>query len=207
MKKIFLEAKSENQANYIRAIYESDLVLCSGPAGCGKTLIACYLAARHLKEKKVDKIIISRPLLYCGEDIGALKGSLNEKIMPHFAAIEECMKQFYEREEYDRLVMDGKIKYMPLELSRGATYHNSFMILTESQNCTLEQIKMFATRMGFESKVVIEGDADQTDIKNRSGFQTAIDRLSVLKEVSIVKLDYSDIQRNSLIIKILQALA
>lgn len=205
MKKITLEAKTHNQAEYIRTVYEHDVTIVTGPAGCGKTLIATYIACKMLSEKTIQRIIICRPLVYSGSDIGALKGSLNEKIMPHFWAIEDCIKQFFTAEEYYKLLEGGAITYQPLELMRGATYHNSFMILTEAQNADKEQIKMFITRMGTDSKVVVEGDADQTDLRN-SGLQTVLDKLHYIPEVGIARLNYSDIQRNKLIVKILEAL-
>jgi phosphate starvation-inducible PhoH-like protein len=203
---ITLEGKTPNQKDYIRTIIDKDVVFCSGPAGSGKSFIASGVAAEHLHAGKIEKIIVTRPLVCAGKDLGSLPGELFEKIAPYQGPVQENLKYFLTQAFYGLYVNGGKICYAPLETMRGATFHNAYMLLDEAQNCTFEQIKMFITRMGHNSKVLINGDIGQTDLKSKSGLQECINRLSGVDGVGICRLAYSDIQRNGLLGKILQAL-
>lgn len=201
-----LEAKTENQKEYIRSIIENDITFCIGPSGTGKSFIAAGIASEHLCKDKIDTIIVTRPLICTGKDIGSLPGELNEKIKPYLAPMTENLKYFLGRDKFGLYCNTNRIRFEPLETMRGMTFHNSYMILDEAQNCTLEQIKMFITRMGKDSKVIINGDMKQTDLFNKSGLSFCLDRLGGLNGVGICKLDYHDIQRNGIIASVLYAL-
>lgn len=201
-----LEAKTENQKTYIRSIIENNVIFCTGPSGTGKSFIAAGIASEHLEKDKIESIIVTRPLVCTGKDIGSLPGELNEKIKPYLQPMEENLKYFLGRDKFGLYYNTKRIKFEPLETMRGATYHNSYMILDEAQNCTLEQIKMFITRMGKDSKVIINGDTKQTDIYRDSGLAYCISKLENIPGVGICKLDYQDIQRNGIIGAVLYAL-
>ena len=160
-----ITAKTINQKDYIRDIVENDVVFCTGPSGSGKSYIAAGIAANHIYRDEVEQVIVTRPLVCAGKDIGSLPGELDEKIKPYLLPMEENLKHFLGRDYYGKLFNEGRIRYEPLEVMRGATFHDAFMILDEAQNCTLDQIKMFITRMGENSKVLINGDIRQTDIR------------------------------------------
>jgi phosphate starvation-inducible PhoH-like protein len=201
-----LEARTDNQKEYIRAIVENDVIFCSGPSGSGKSYIAAGMASSYLHKEDIDKIVITRPLICTGKDIGSLPGDVMEKITPYLMPMQEHLKYFLSQSYYGHYFNNGQICYHPLEIMRGSTFNNAFMILDEAQNCTLEQIKMFITRMGENSKVIINGDIDQTDLRNKSGLSVCIERLKNIKNVDTINFTYGDIQRNSIIGKILTAL-
>jgi len=201
-----LEAKTINQKEYIRSIIENDIILCTGPSGSGKSFIATGLAARHLHEGLVEQIIVTRPLVCTGKDIGSLPGELDEKIAPYLMPMKEHLKYFLTQAYYGYHSNGGAIQYKPLELMRGATFHNSYMILDEAQNCTVEQIKMFITRMGNNSKVLINGDINQDDLKGRSGLNFCINKLKNIEGIGICQLGHEDIQRNGILGQVLNAL-
>jgi len=201
-----LEARSPNQEEYIRAIIESDVVICTGPAGTGKSFVTSGISAEHLYNKKTKSIIVTRPLVCAGKDIGAMPGEISEKIKPYLTPMEENLRFFLGQHNYRIYSDNQRIRFVPLETMRGATFHNSYMILDEAQNCTLDQIKMFITRMGENSKVLINGDVDQTDIKHKSGLHVCVEKLCGIRGVGVVKLTHSDIQRNGIIGSILTAL-
>lgn len=200
-----LEAKTENQKNYIRSIIENDVTFCTGPSGTGKSFIAAGIASSRLLKDEVETIIVTRPLVCTGKDIGSLPGELNEKIKPYLAPMEENLKYFLGRDKFGLYYNTRRIRFEPLETMRGATFHNSYMILDEAQNCTLEQIKMFITRMGDHSKVIINGDTKQTDLYH-SGLYECLRKLDGVEGVGICSLGYNDIQRNGIIGRILNAL-
>lgn len=201
-----LEARTDNQRDYIRAVAENEVVLCSGPAGSGKSFIAAGLSAQHLHHDNIEQIIITRPLVCAGKEIGSLPGEVSDKISPYLAPMEKNFQFFFGRGFYGHYFNDGKIQYKPLELMRGHTFDYSYMILDEAQNCTLEQIKMFITRIGEGSKVLINGDVRQSDIGNRSGLQRSMDMLREVEGVGVVGLTHSDIQRNGIIGRVLRAM-
>ena len=201
-----IEAKTENQKEYIRAIIENDIVFCSGPAGSGKSFIAAGLAAEHLHYGKIQQIIVTRPLVCTGKDIGSLPGEMGDKIAPYLLPMKENLQYFLGRAFYGLHVNEGQIVYRPLEVMRGSTFHDAYMILDEAQNCTEEQIKMFVSRMGNNSKVLINGDVEQNDLRGKSGLSFCMDRLQDVRGIAVCKLGYQDIQRNGIIGRFLQAL-
>jgi phosphate starvation-inducible PhoH-like protein len=201
-----LVAKTENQQEYIRSIIDNDIIFCTGPSGTGKSFIAAGIAAEHLIKDKIETIIVTRPLVCTGKDIGSLPGELNEKIKPYLQPMEENLKYFLGRDKFGLYYNTRRIRFEPLETMRGSTFHNSYMILDEAQNCTLEQIKMFITRMGESSKVMINGDTKQTDLYNTNGLNFCLDRLKNINGIGICKLDYNDIQRNGILGAVLHAL-
>ena len=201
-----LIAKTDNQRIYIRSIVDNDVTICIGPAGTGKSFVASGLASEHLHRNKIEQIIVTRPLVCAGRDIGAMPGYMDEKIRPYLMPMEENLKIFLGQALYGSYFNKGKIRYEPLETMRGATFHNAYMILDEAQNCTLSQIKMFITRMGEGSKVIINGDVRQTDISHTSGLQSCIDKLEGVAGTVTVVLDHSDIQRHAIVGAILAAL-
>lgn len=202
-----LKAKTENQEHYIIDMAESDVTFCSGPAGSGKTAVAVGMACEYILEEKVEKIIITRPVVESGRGIGFLPGSLNEKVHPYMVPIIEEMKLYLGMETYNSMRATNTIEICPLEYMRGRNFHNTFMILDEAQNATFEQIKMFMTRIGIGSKAVVNGDLDQTDLRGeQSGLRHIMDALIDLSGVAIAYLNNDDIVRNGIISKILTRL-
>lgn len=199
-----LTPKSKNQADYIRCVAENDVTLCIGPAGSGKTAIATGLACEALMRNDVSKIIITRPVIESGKGLGFLPGTMLEKINPYMIPILEEMKQ-YLGDALLNLKAANIIEICPLEYMRGRNFHNAFMILDEAQNCTFEQIKMFVTRIGMDSKVIINGDTDQSDLPEytKGGLDKFINKLEGLLGVGICHLEAADVVRNGLIPKIL----
>jgi phosphate starvation-inducible protein PhoH and related proteins len=203
-----LKPKTKNQSNYIISMSENDVTFCSGPAGSGKTAVAVGLACEHILNLKVEKIVITRPVVESGRGIGFLPGSLIEKVHPYMVPLIEEMKLYLGTEAFNTMRSTNEIEICPLEYMRGRNFHSTFMILDEAQNATFEQIKMFLTRIGVGSKAIINGDLDQTDLKGDSfgGLNSCIGSLDNLEGVGICKLDYSDIVRNDIIAKILKRL-
>jgi phosphate starvation-inducible PhoH-like protein len=202
-----LKPKTENQENYIIDMAEADVTFCSGPAGSGKTAVAVGMACEYILDDRVEKIIISRPVVESGRGIGFLPGTLNEKVHPYMVPIIEEMKLYLGMETYNSMRATNAIEICPLEYMRGRNFHNTFMILDEAQNATMEQIKMFMTRIGIGSKAVINGDLDQTDLRGESGgLRHCMDALDNLNGVAICKLTNDDIVRNNIISKILTRL-
>lgn len=201
-----VEGKTNNQKDYIRSIFENEVIFCSGPSGCGKSYIAAGIAAEHLHRGDIEQIIVSRPIVCTGKEIGALPGDLSEKINPYLMPMQENFKFFLGQAFYGLYSNERKIRYEPIEIMRGATFNNAYMILDEAQNCTFDQIKMFITRMGQNSKVLINGDTRQTDLKGKSGLWSCMNKLKNIEGIAIVNMDNSDIQRHGMIGKILNAL-
>lgn len=206
-KKNVLIAQTENQKTYIRSIVENDITFCTGPSGTGKSFIIAGVASDHLEHEKIESIIVTRPLVCTGKDIGSLPGELNEKIKPYLQPMEENLKYFLGRDRFGLYYNTRRIRFEPLETMRGSTFHNAYMILDEAQNCTFEQIKMFITRMGENSKVIINGDIKQTDLyRHGHGLDFCIEKLTGIDGIGICKLDYHDIQRNGILGAVLNAL-
>lgn len=169
--------------------------------------IAAGMSCNHLYNGDIDRIIVTRPLVCTGKDIGALPGELQEKINPYLVPMRENLKHFLGPMHYNEFYQQGKISFEPLEMMRGMTFHDTYMILDEAQNCTHEQIKMFITRMGHNSKVLINGDVNQTDLtRGKSGLESCMKRLKNIEGIAICELTHADIQRNDLISKVLRAL-
>jgi|TARA_B100001094_G_C18064049_1_gene736536 phosphate starvation-inducible PhoH-like protein len=202
-----LRPKTRNQETYMQSINKSDVTFCSGPAGSGKTSVSVGMACEYLIEKKVDKIIITRPVVESGRGLGHLPGTLVEKINPYLIPILEEMNQYLTKNSVETYRNRNIIELCPLEYMRGRNFHNCFMILDEAQNATFEQIKMFITRIGKDSKAVINGDLRQSDLgKHQGGLKTCMDKLVEVSGVGVCKLDYSDIVRSGIVSKILMTL-
>ena len=204
-----LKSKTENQENYIRAMIETDIIFCSGPAGSGKTSVAVGLACQYLIEEKIEKIVITRPVVESGRGLGFLPGTFQEKIHPYLIPILEEMQMYLSLKEIKTFMDNNMIEIVPLEYMRGRNFHGCFMILDEAQNATMNEIKMFITRIGRHSKAVINGDANQTDLPDNisGGLINCMDRLDDLDSVTIVELTDDDIIRNKIIGPILARLS
>ena len=203
-----LKAKTKNQEGYIRAIEDNDVTLCTGPAGTGKTAVSVGLACDYLLDGRVEKIVVTRPVIESGRGLGFLPGTFEEKIHPYLIPVLEEMEYRLNTNRVQAYRDEGKIEVCPLEYMRGRNFHNCFMILDEAQNATFEQLKMFITRIGWDSKAVINGDMDQTDLTHaeQGGLDTFLYRLDEINGVGIAELTDEDIIRNKIISKILNAL-
>ena len=208
-KKRRLKPKTENQADYIRLMADNIVTMCHGPAGTGKTSVSVGLACEYLTEGKIKKIIIPRPVVESSrKGLGYLPGSFKDKIHPYLIPVLEEMDLYLNSQQSKRFLDSDIIEIVPLEYMRGRNFHNAFMILDEAQNATFEQIKMFITRVGRDSKAVINGDLQQSDLSSNSScdFHEIIKRLDKLENVGIMELTADDIIRNPIIGKIIDRL-
>ena len=199
--------RSERQKKYVKALRESDITISAGPAGTGKTFLAVAVALTMLLEKKIERIILSRPAVEAGERLGFLPGDIREKVDPYLRPLYDSLYDLLDFEKIQKKIEIGDIEIAPLAFMRGRTLKNSFAILDEAQNATDVQIKMFLTRIGENSKIVINGDPSQIDLpnKNLSGLNRAKKLLGNLKEISVVDFDHSDVVRHPLVSKIVKA--
>lgn len=210
----FIRAKSENQVKYIKSIVNNDIVICSGPSGTGKSLVALGLALQALYDDKISKIYVTRPMVATSDrEFPHLKGTLLEKLLPYYAPILANLVDLLDtkfnmqgRKELEKLLKDERIVLQPIELMRGFTYKNCVVLITEAQNMTVAQSRMAITRIGENSKMIFEGDTDQKDIFVEDGLSYLISRLKGKGICGVVELDHSDIQRHPLIGKILEEL-
>ena len=202
-----LKAKTSGQAGYVDTIRKKDVVFGIGPAGTGKTYLAVAMAVNALKNKEINRIILARPAVEAGERLGFLPGDLQEKVDPYLRPLYDALHDMLGRETAARLKERGTIEVVPLAYMRGRTLDNSFIILDEAQNTTPEQMKMFLTRMGFGSKVVITGDITQVDLPRgkRSGLIEAQRVLRNVKEIGFCYLKDVDVVRHQLVKKIVNA--
>lgn len=198
--------KTINQQTYIDAINKNDLVFGVGPAGTGKTYLAVAYASKLLKENKIKKIILTRPVVEAGESLGFLPGDIKEKIDPYLIPLYDALYEFLGRGTVDNLIEKGVIEIAPLAYMRGRTLDNAFVILDEAQNTTKVQMKMFLTRLGFNSKMLISGDPSQIDLKNdnMSGLIEVIKILKNLEDVKFINFEKLDVIRNPLVQKVLE---
>ena len=199
--------RSEKQKNYVRALKESDIVISAGPAGTGKTFLAVAVGLTMLLEKKIERIILSRPAVEAGERLGFLPGDMREKVDPYLRPLYDSLYDLLDFEKIQKKIEIGDIEIAPLAFMRGRTLKNSFAILDEAQNATDTQIKMFLTRIGENSKIVINGDPSQIDLpnKNLSGLNRSKKILGNLSEISVIDFDHSDVVRHPLVSKIVKA--
>ncbi|MDC3035813.1 PhoH family protein [Candidatus Pelagibacter sp.] len=199
--------RSEKQKEYVRALRQSDIIISAGPAGTGKTFLAVAVGLTMLLEKKIDRIILSRPAVEAGERLGFLPGDMKEKVDPYLRPLYDSLYDLFHFEKIQRMIEIGDIEIAPLAFMRGRTLKNSFAILDEAQNATDTQIKMFLTRIGDNSKIVVNGDPSQIDLpnKNISGLERSKKLLSHLNEISVVDFDHSDVVRHPLVSKIVKA--
>ena len=200
-------ARSEKQSDYIKALKENDIVLSLGPAGTGKSFLAVSVAITLLMEKKIERVILSRPAVEAGEKLGFLPGDMKEKVDPYLRPLYDSLYDLFDFEKIQRMIEIGDIEIAPLAFMRGRTLKNSFAILDEAQNATDTQIKMFLTRIGENSKIVINGDPSQIDLphKNMSGLNRSKKLLGHLDEISVVEFNHTDVVRHPLVSKIVKA--
>ena len=202
-----LRPKTKGQKRYIDTIRRNDMVFGIGPAGTGKTYLACALAANALKNKEVERIILARPAVEAGESLGFLPGDLQDKVDPYLRPLYDAIFEIVGQETAARLRESGVIEVVPLAYMRGRTLDNSFIILDEAQNTTREQMKMFLTRMGFNSKVVVTGDITQIDLPKGAG-SGLVEAKRVLSGVEGVEFSYLtevDVVRHELVKRIIKA--
>jgi phosphate starvation-inducible protein PhoH and related proteins len=206
-KGLVIKPKSANQRTLVEAAYKNDLVFALGPAGTGKTYIAVALAVRALKNREVKRIIITRPAVEAGENLGFLPGDLQEKLDPYLRPIYDALSDMVPAEKLKFYQETRVIEIAPLAYMRGRTLHDAFVLLDEAQNTTSEQIKMFLTRMGPNSKVIVTGDQSQVDLPTRqkSGLSVALGVLKEVKGIGVVKLSGKDVIRHRLVKSIIEA--
>ena len=199
--------RSEKQKKYVQALKESEIIISAGPAGTGKTFLAVAVALTMLLEKKIERIILSRPAVEAGERLGFLPGDMREKVDPYLIPLYDSLYDLLDFEKIQKKIEVGDIEIAPLAFMRGRTLKNSFAILDEAQNATDTQIKMFLTRIGENSKIVINGDPSQIDLPNKtlSGLNRSKKLLGHLKEISVVDFDHTDVVRHPLVSKIVKA--
>jgi phosphate starvation-inducible PhoH-like protein len=202
-----LAPKTATQRRYLEAIERNDLVFGIGPAGTGKTYLAVAMAIQALISKRVNRIVLTRPAVEAGERLGFLPGSLQEKIDPYLRPLYDALYDMLDAEKVEKLVERASIEVAPLAFMRGRTLNDSFIILDEAQNTTQEQMKMFLTRQGFNSKMVVTGDLTQMDLPTgrRSGLLDAADILKGVEGISFIQFDERDVVRHSLVQRIVRA--
>ena len=203
-----LKPKTTNQSEFIRTIAENTIAFCQGVAGSGKTHIAVGMAIEYLLENKVNKIVITRPVVESGEKLGFLPGTAEEKLHPYLLPILDEIAHFIPMSQYASLKTHNKIEIVPLGLMRGRNFHNCFIIADECQNASYDQLKMLLTRIGNESKMVLIGDISQSDLQRylRGGFLQLLSALNDIEGIGIAELNNADIIRNPIIGKILSRL-
>ena len=199
--------RSEKQKKYVQALKESEIIISTGPAGTGKTFLAVAVALTMLLDKKIERIILSRPAVEAGERLGFLPGDMREKVDPYLRPLYDSLYDLLDFEKIQKKIEIGDIEIAPLAFMRGRTLKNSFAILDEAQNATDTQIKMFLTRIGENSKIVVNGDPSQIDLPNKdlSGLSRSKKLLGHLKEISVVDFDHTDVVRHPLVSKIVKA--
>jgi len=199
--------RSKKQKEYVRSLKTNQIVMSLGPAGTGKTYLAVAVALSMLLEKKVERIILSRPAVEAGEKLGFLPGDMKDKIDPYLRPLYDSLHDLLDYDKIQRKIESGAIEIAPLAFMRGRTIKNSFAILDEAQNATEIQIKMFLTRIGENSKLVVNGDPSQIDLpnKNQSGLVKSQSILKDIKEISVINFDHQDVVRHPLVTKIVEA--
>lgn len=204
-----IKCKTLGQQRYVQAIRDHDLTFAIGPAGTGKTYLAMALAVVALKNKEVERIVLTRPAVEAGEKLGFLPGDLTQKVDPYLRPLYDALYDFMGVDSYQKLLERGTVEVAPLAYMRGRTLSDSFIILDEAQNTTSEQMKMFLTRLGFRSKAVVTGDITQTDLPSgkQSGLKEAVEILRDIPAIGIVELSQQDVVRHELVQQIVQAYA
>lgn len=202
-----IKARTLNQKKLVQAVNENDMVFAVGPAGTGKTYTAVALAVRALKAKEVKRIVLTRPAVEAGENLGFLPGDLKEKLDPYLMPLYDALRDMIPPEKLADMIEFGIIEIAPLAFMRGRTLDKAFVILDEAQNTTTMQMKMFLTRMGMTAKFVITGDMSQVDLphRQRSGLSYALDVLKEVEGIGVVRLGQSDVIRHSLVKRIVDA--
>ena len=200
-------SRSKKQKEYVKSLKNNQITMSLGPAGTGKTYLAVAVALSMLLEKKVERIILSRPAVEAGERLGFLPGDMKDKIDPYLRPLYDSLYDLLDYDKIQRKIESGAIEIAPLAFMRGRTLKNSFAILDEAQNATRTQIKMFLTRIGENSKLVVNGDPSQIDLpnKNQSGLIEAQNILKGIKEIAVINFDHQDVVRHPLVTKIVEA--
>ena len=200
-------ARSEKQSEYIKALKENDIIFSLGPAGTGKSFLAVSVAVTLLMEKKIERVILSRPAVEAGEKLGFLPGDMKEKVDPYLRPLYDALYELFGADKIDKKIESGEIEIAPLAFMRGRTLKNCFAILDEAQNATETQIKMFLTRIGENSKLVVNGDPSQVDLinKSHSGLTKSKNILKDIKEIKLIEFDHNDVVRHPLVSKIIRA--
>lgn len=207
-KGLAIKARTANQQKMVEEIEKNDMLFAVGPAGSGKTYTAVALAVKYLREKRVKRIILTRPAVEAGENLGFLPGDMKEKLDPYLQPLYDALRDMLGEGKLNDYIEHHIIEIAPLAFMRGRTLENAFAILDEAQNATIGQIKMFLTRMGNYSKFIITGDPSQTDLPNKqpSGLIPTTEKLKNIKGISIIELTNKDIVRNPLVSRILEVL-
>lgn len=202
-----VRARTPNQRRLVEESFENDLIFAIGPAGTGKTYTAIALAVRALKNREIKKIILSRPAVEAGENLGFLPGDLKEKIDPYLQPLYDALQDMIHSKKLEEFMKEGVIQIAPLAFMRGRTLSNAYVILDEAQNTTINQLKMFLTRMGLNTKFIVTGDVTQIDLpqKSQSGLLHALKILKKIKSISIIQFDKKDIVRHPLVRDIVEA--
>ena len=204
---LLIKARTPNQQRLVRSVYEHDMVFAIGPAGTGKTYTAVAMAVRALKNKEIRRIILTRPAVEAGENLGFLPGDLRDKLDPYLQPLYDALRDMIPQQKLLSYWEDNTIEIAPLAFMRGRTLDNAFVILDEAQNATSSQLKMFLTRMGRNAKFVITGDITQIDLPRhqQSGLVQAMHILDGINGISFINLDNSDVIRHKLVTKIIRA--
>lgn len=207
-KGLAIKARTANQQKMVEEVEKNDMLFAVGPAGSGKTYTAVALAVKYLREKRVKRIILTRPAVEAGENLGFLPGDMKEKLDPYLQPLYDALRDMLGEGKLNDYIEHHIIEIAPLAFMRGRTLENAFAILDEAQNATIGQIKMFLTRMGNYSKFIITGDPSQTDLPNKqpSGLIPTTEKLKNIKGISIIELTNKDIVRNPLVSRILEVL-
>lgn len=200
-----IEGKNDAQKRYLNAIKHFQLVFATGPAGTGKTWLAAAYAAQQLADKQIDKIIITRPAVEAGEELGFLPGEIDEKFDPYLQPFRDCLNERLGKSFVDYLIKSGSIEAAPLAYMRGRTFKNAIVILDEAQNTTPTQMKMFLTRIGEGCRVIVNGDVGQKDIRGESGLADAVARCTWIPSVKHVIFQRADIVRSGLVQELVEA--
>lgn len=200
-----IRPKTAGQKRYVDSIRRNTITFGVGPAGTGKTYLAMAMAVAALKRKEVGRIVLARPVVEAGESLGFLPGTLQEKLDPYVRPLYDALFDMTDMERGNSLIEQGVIEIAPLAFMRGRTMNDAFVILDEAQNTTPEQMKMFLTRLGFNSKFVVTGDASQKDLKGASGLDHARRVLAGVDDISFIDLDRNDIVRHTLVARIVDA--
>ena len=202
-----VKPRTQNQNEYIKLIWESDLVICTGPAGTGKTFLACACALRALQMGMIGKIVVTRPIVEAGEKLGFLPGDINEKVDPYLRPVYDAFQNMLGAEKFNSLRAANIIEIVPLAYMRGRTLENAFIILDEAQNTQPEQMKMFLTRMGLNSKIIVTGDITQIDLPaaKQSGLISIKKILGKVPQIGFFEFENADIVRHPLVKEIIHA--
>ena len=202
-----VKPRSEGQAKLMKAIDEHNLVLALGPAGTGKTYLAITKAVEALQKGEVGRIVLARPAVEAGEQIGFLPGAMEDKLAPYLRPLYDALSDRLSPKQLKEMLAEGLIEIAPIGFMRGRTLNNAFVVIDEAQNCTYMQLKMLLTRLGWHSTMVVTGDPAQSDLlPEMSGLKTAADKLEVMPNISVVRLQAEDVVRHPLVAQMLETL-